>query len=219
MRKIKNADPSEPIEFNFFNELGRKVVHLSVLIIPFSYHVLNFEIWFILLGLFSVLCFFIPIELYRLKINQNTRLNLFMREAEKEDPANYIFTTLIWLLVLLGVDLFYPMEIAELALVATVLGDSAAALIGKGVGKRRLPFTQEKTVEGYIGGVFFTYITGYLFLYIIGSPSLGLPLLPAIAIAFLDFFENLPFWAADNLFHPLISIFLAYFLILFDIIK
>jgi dolichol kinase len=206
-------------EFRFLNELGRKSVHLSVLIIPFVYHVLNFELWFIQLSLFGVLCFFIPMETYRLKINPGTWLNFITREAEKEEPANYIVTTFIWLMVLLGVYWFYPMEIAELALVATVLGDSAAALIGRGLGQHRLPFTKSKTIEGYLGGVFFTYLFGFIFLYLIGAPSIFLPFLPAVAIAIFDFFEDLPFWAADNIFHPLLTLVLAYLLIVLGIIN
>lgn len=206
-------------EFNFLNELGRKAVHLTVLIIPFSYHVLKIELWFIILSLFGVLCFFIPMELYRLKVNPRTWLNFITREAEKDEVANYIPSTLIWLAVLLGVYWFYSMEIAELALLATVLGDSAAALIGKGVGQHRLPLTKEKTIEGYLGGVVFTYIIGFAFLYIIGMPSLILPLLPAVAIAIFDFFEDLPYWAADNLFHPLITLALAYISIILGIIN
>jgi dolichol kinase len=205
-------------EFHFLNELGRKTVHLTVLIIPFSYHVLKLELWFIQLALFGVLCFFIPMELYRLKINPRTWINFITREAEKDEPANYILTTLIWLIVLLGVYWFYSMEIAELALVATVLGDSAAALIGRGVGQHTLPFTKDKTIEGYLGGVFFTYLFGLIFLYLIGAPSLVLPLLPAIAVAIFDFFEDLPYWAADNLFHPLLTLFFAYILTLLEII-
>ena len=212
---------SNTTEFNFLNELGRKAVHLSVLIIPFAFHVLQIELWFIQFSLFGVLCFFIPMETYRLKINPSTWLNFITRESEKDYPANYILTTLIWLLVLFGVDNFYSMIIAELALVATVLGDSAAALIGKGLGKHRLPNTQKKTIEGYIGGLMSTYIFGFIFLFMIGIKGSDLfivPLLPTIAIAIFDFFEDLPFWAADNLFHPLIALILCYILTLFNII-
>ena len=213
---------ADTTEFNFLNELGRKAVHLSVLIIPFAYHVMQFELWFIQLSLFGVLCFFIPMEFYRLKINPNTWLNFITRESEKDYPANYILTTLIWLIVLLGVDFFYTMVVAELALVATVLGDSAAALIGRGLGKRRLPRTYGKTVEGYVGGLVFTYIFGFIFLFLIGVQGTDLifvPLLPVIAIAIFDFFEDLPFWAADNLFHPLITIILGYILTLLNLIS
>jgi dolichol kinase len=114
------------------------------------------------------------------------------------------------------------MIIAELALVATVLGDSAAALIGKGLGKHRLPSTEGKTVEGYIGGLASTYIFGLIFLFTIGVQGfelLTVPFLPVIAIAIFDFFEDLPFWAADNLFHPLITLFLGYILTLLNLIS
>jgi len=212
---------SDTTEFNFLNELVRKTVHLSVLIIPFSFHVLKIELWFIQLSLFGVLCFFIPMEFYRLKINTSTWLNFITRESEKEYPANYILTTLIWLVVLFGVDNLYSIIIAELALVATVLGDSAAALIGRGLGRHRLPNTQSKTIEGYIGGLMFTYTFGFIFLFLIGVQGSDLfivPLLPTIAVAIFDFFEDLPFWAADNLFHPLITLVLGYILTLFNLI-
>jgi len=212
---------SDKTEFNFLNELVRKAVHLSVLMIPFGVHVLQLELWFIQLSLFCVLCFFIPMETYRLKINPSTWLNFITRESEKDYPANYILTTLIWLIVLLGVGFFYSIIIAELALVATVLGDSAAALIGRGLGKHRLPNTQGKTVEGYVGGLVFTYIFGFIFLFIIGVQGNDLiivPLLPTIAVGIFDFFEDLPFWAADNLFHPLITLVLGYILTLLNLI-
>lgn len=215
---MSELEKKQLTDFNFFKELCRKAVHLSVLIIPFAYHVLQLELWFIQISLVAVFCFFIPMEIYRLKINPNTWINYITRESEKDEPANYITSTLIWIFVLLGVEWFYPMEIAELALVATVLGDSAAALIGRGIGSYRLPLTEEKTIEGYVGGIIVTYILGWVFLFLIGAPSLILPLLPAISIAVFDFFEDLPFWAADNLFHPLITLFLAYILIFFKIV-
>lgn len=215
---MSELEKKQLTDFNFFKELCRKAVHLSVLIIPFAYHVLQLELWFIQISLIAVFCFFIPMEIYRLKINPNTWINYITRESEKDEPANYITSTLIWIFVLLGVEWFYPMEIAELALVATVLGDSAAALIGRGIGSYRLPLTEEKTIEGYVGGIIVTYILGWIFLFLIGAPSLILPLLPAISIAVFDFFEDLPFWAADNLFHPLITLFLAYILIFFKIV-
>jgi dolichol kinase len=114
------------------------------------------------------------------------------------------------------------MIIAELALVATVLGDSAAALVGKGLGKNRLPLTISKTIEGYIGGLLSTYVIGFVFLFIIGvqGPDLFIvPLLPTAAIAIFDFFEDLPFWAADNLFHPLITLIFGYIFTLLHLIS
>ena len=160
-------------------------------------------------------------EYYRLKINPSTWLNFITRESEKKYLANYLPSTLIWLIVLLGVGHLYSMIIAELALVATVLGDSAAALIGKGLGKHRLPFTIRKTIEGYIGGLLFTYVIGLVFLFIIGVQGSDLfivPLLPTAAIAIFDFFEDLPFWAADNLFHPLITLIFSYIFTLLHLI-
>ncbi|MFX0171229.1 MAG: diacylglycerol/polyprenol kinase family protein [Candidatus Hodarchaeota archaeon] len=196
-------------DFSFINELGRKAVHLSVLAIPLAYHWMQIALWFIQLSLLAIVLFFIPLEVYRLKINPSTWINYITRQSEKNEPANYILTATVWLIALLGVNFLYSMEIAEMAIIATHLGDSIAALLGRGIGRKRLPFTKKKTIEGYLAGIFGTYIVGFLFLLIIGVPSFILPILPTIVIAIFDFFEDLPFWAADNLFHPMLTLILA----------
>ncbi|MFW9854540.1 MAG: diacylglycerol/polyprenol kinase family protein [Candidatus Thorarchaeota archaeon] len=193
-------------DFNFFNELSRKSVHLFVLIIPLAYHVLNFELWIIQLGLLATLLVFIPLEFYRLRINPDFWLNYLTRQAEKTEPANYVLVSIVWFLILLGVNFFYSIEMAEMAIVATHLGDSLAALVGRGLGKNRLPLTEGKTIEGYIAGVIGTYTVGWIFLLWLGIPSLLLPVVPALAVGLFDFFENLPFWAADNLIHPWVTV-------------
>ncbi|MFX0085070.1 MAG: hypothetical protein ACFFAU_05290 [Candidatus Hodarchaeota archaeon] len=208
-KEVVNDQHSE--EMGFFNELGRKSVHLSVFGVPLAYHWLKIPLWFIQLALLLTVCvWFIPMEIYRLRINPNTWVNYITRSTEKEGIANYLITTLVWFIVLLGVSLeFYIIEIAELALVATVMGDSAAAVIGRGIGKINLPFTKRKSVEGYIAGILVTYLVGLGFLYIIGLPDIFLPLLPTVAWGFFDFFEDLPWYFADNIFHPLITLILA----------
>ena len=198
-------------EIGFLNELVRKSVHLSVFAIPFAYHWLKIELWFIQITLLLIVCIWlIPMEIYRLKINPNTWVNYLTRSAEKEGIANYLLTTIIWFVVLLGVSLeLYRIEIAELSLVATVMGDSAAAIIGRGIGNMKLPYTKRKTVEGYISGISITYLVGFFFLIIIDVPDLFLPLLPTLAWGIFDFFEDLPWYLADNIFHPLITLILA----------
>jgi len=198
-------------EIGFFNELARKSVHLTVFLVPLAYHWLKMPLWFIQLALLITICiWFIPMEFYRLKINPNTWVNYITRSSEKEGVANYVLSAVIWLIVLLGVSFkLYAIEIAELALVATVMGDSAAAIIGRGVGRKQLPFTKRKTVEGYIAGIVGTYLIGFGFLFAIGEPNLFLPILPTIALGLFDFFEDLPWYLADNIFHPLITLLLA----------
>ncbi|MFW9778062.1 MAG: phosphatidate cytidylyltransferase [Candidatus Heimdallarchaeota archaeon] len=209
-------DPEVELEastdFNFFNELTRKSVHLLVLLIPLTYHVLNFDLWIIQLALLATLVFFIPLEFYRLRINPNFWLNYLTRQAEKTEPANYVVVSIVWFLILLGVNLFYSIEMAEMAIVSTHLGDSLAALFGRGLGKNRLPLTEGKTIEGYIAGVLGTYSLAWIFLSWLGIPSLLLPVLPALVVGLFDFFENLPFWAADNLIHPGVTVFVIFIL-------
>ncbi|UCE14152.1 MAG: phosphatidate cytidylyltransferase [Candidatus Heimdallarchaeota archaeon] len=206
-------------EFNFINEVGRKAVHLSVWAIPFAYHwilpVLGFSsddsLLIIRLSLAGFLCIFFPIEFYRIRINPNSWIQVYIykfitRASEKEGPANYILTTTVWLIVLLGVNLFYSMEVAELVLVTTVMGDSAAALVGKGLGSTKLPFTEQKTVEGFIAGIVTNYVIGFVFLSIVGVPPFLLPIIPTVVWSCFDFFEDLPWYLADNLFGPPIAV-------------
>ncbi|MFX0182798.1 MAG: diacylglycerol/polyprenol kinase family protein [Candidatus Hodarchaeota archaeon] len=216
---MQDQEVSIPDDFNFINELGRKSVHLSVLAIPLAYHWIKIELWLIQLTLLVIVVFFIPLEIYRLKINPSTWINYITRQSEKKEPANYILTTTVWLIVLLGVNFLYSIEIAEMAIIATHLGDSIAALIGRGIGRKRLLFTKQKTVEGYLSGIFGTYFVGFTFLLILGVPSFFLPILPTIVIAIFDFFEDLPFWAADNLFHPILTLLLAITLDLLQILS
>ncbi len=217
MDETKSLDSDE---FNLFNELGRKAVHFSVWIIPLAYHWLKIELWFIQFSLVGVLCIFIPIEIYRVKVNPNSWIQVYlfkyiMRASEKEGPANYIFTTAIWLVLLLGVGIefgglswkgFYVMEMAELVLVTTVMGDSAAAIIGKALGRVKLPKTANKTVEGFVAGLLTNYFVGVVFLTIVGFPPFFLPLIPTLVWCCFDFLEDLPWFLADNLFGPSIAV-------------
>jgi len=90
-------------EFKFLNELGRKAVHLSVWAIPLAYHLimpaLEFSsatsLFIIQISLLGFLCFFVPLEVYRIKFNPNTWINNFTRATEKDRPANYIFTAAV----------------------------------------------------------------------------------------------------------------------------
>ena len=202
----KKLEPQTSSDFKFLNELGRKSVHLFVLVIPAAYHWLNIELWVIQLALLATLVVFIPLEFYRLKINPNSRINYLTRQSEKSDPANYVLVSIAWFVILLGVNTFYTIELAEMAIVATHLGDSLAALVGRGIGKTRLPLTEGKTIEGYIAGILGTFAIGWLFLLSVGVPSLLIPIFPALAVGLFDFFEDLPFWAADNLIHPGITV-------------
>ncbi len=216
---MSNNDSQPTDDFHFVNELYRKSVHLSVLLIPLAYHWLKIELLFIQITLACILFFLIPTEIYRLRINPSTWINRLTRQKEKKKPANYVLTTTVWLIIILGVDIFYTIEVAEIAIVATHLGDSAAALIGRGIGKNKLVFTQKKTIEGYIAGLIATYLIGVIFLSLIEKPSFFLPVLPTLVFAIFDFFEDLPYWAADNLFHPVLTVILFIILSILGIVQ
>lgn len=216
----KNHDSED---FKFLNELGRKSIHLTVWTIPLAYHLVmpglgispDNALLIIRLGLLSFFCFFIPLEIYRIKFNPNTWINHFTRASEKYGPANYILTATVWLVLLLGVNVFYEMEVAELVLITTVMGDSAAALVGKGIGHIKLPLTNKKTLEGFLAGLLTNYVIGFCFLILVFGISLSsiiLPIIPTIVWGLFDFLEDLPWYLADNLFAPPIAAIIIAFL-------
>ena len=191
----------------------RKSVHLSVLGFPIAYHFLKIELRLIQFFLFFLVISFLFSELYRLKFNENFFVNKITRQSEKSEVANYLFTMTIWLLITLGAN-GYDFVLAELAIISTHLGDAAAAVGGKGFGKHKLMFTENKTWEGLITGIAVAILSGILLLGSLGYwTTLWWAIIPGIVLGFLDLFEDLPNWMADNMFNPTISLALLIFLV------
>jgi len=187
-------------------ELERKSSHLVVLIFPVSLHCLHLKLGLIQLVLLISVITILFIELYRIRINKNFFINRFTRDKEKTEIAVYLYNTTIWFLIFLSAN-YYDFAIAELAILSTHLGDGAAAIIGKSVGKYRLILTKHKTWEGFFAGVIVTLFTGGIFLLTIGyMDKLWWVIIPGCVVGILDFFEGLPTWAGDNILNPLVSL-------------
>ncbi len=57
--------------------------------------------------------------------------------------------------------LFYPADAAQIAIYALAFGDGFASVVGKLIGKNRIPFTGGKTVEGSVACFVAVYISTY----------------------------------------------------------
>ena len=192
-------------------EFVRKLFHLIAFMIPAGYHVFQCSIEIIILAFLVILILFIPIEFVRIRF-PTFFLNRYVRRSEENKIAVYVPTTLVWLGLTLGAFWdFYPFEYAEAAIVSTVVGDAAAALIGKRFGTHQLLRTQHKTVEGALAGFVVTWLISGGFLIwtdIQYGPLLGF----GIAIVFLltDLKENPPTdLLCDNILNPILGTVIA----------
>ncbi len=128
-------------------EITRKIVHLSTLIIPIGYGLTSEE---------TVLTFLVPFFLCFLSIDLLRHFHpgmasLFkkyffgrvLREAEKSSlmgSTYFLFSSILTLLL-------FPKPIAIASLLILILSDTAAAFVGKGMGKISI---LGKTLEGSI---------------------------------------------------------------------
>jgi len=131
-------------------EIKRKMVHLSTLVIPFGYALTSDT---------TVLTFLIPFFLLYLLVDllrhfhpglaslfQEHFFGRVLREKEKPTlmaSTYFLFASIITILL-------FPKPIAIASLLILILSDTAAALVGKGMGRIRI---FGKTLEGTIAFV------------------------------------------------------------------
>ena len=143
------------------NELFRKAIHISNIIIPFGYlYIFQDKIeMLVILSFFLILCFFI--ELSRNKNDKvlsvfNKYFRFMMRENEKKGAltgATWVFVGALFTVLLI------PAPFSILSLLFLSVGDTFAAIIGM-----QFPYLKlgEKTLSGSIAGFFACIIVGLI---------------------------------------------------------
>lgn len=140
------------MELTYRAELHRKAIHLPALLLPLAILVLDrVTIAWVLGGLAVV---FVTGDLARQRIPAVQRLIIsifgpLMRQKEIEQPEGPIpLNGATWVCVGAALcALLFPKEIAAAALAIMMLGDAAAAIVGRKIGRIRVPFSR-KTLEG-----------------------------------------------------------------------
>ncbi len=107
--------------------------------------------------------------------------------------------------------IIFPADVAAISMIMFMVGDAAAALVGRRYGKMHW-FKSPKTVEGTLS--FFAVSLGILVLFKI----LPLPYCIGVA-AFAAALELMPFRLNDNLYVPLLSAGLMYCLMRFVLLQ
>ncbi len=173
-------------------ELERKSVHVAAMIIPLGVYYLPGRLVMILL--LSACTTMLLIEFARLenKHAANVFARFFGSVIREHESFSFTGSTFVLVGSLITYYLFEP-PIAAAALSFLILGDAAAAIVGKTFGTVRL---FGKSMEGFVANVGVSWLIGIAFV----PPSLAAYGAVAGAIA-----EFLPIPLDDNLRIPLIA--------------
>lgn len=179
-------------------ELVRKLIHLSTIIIPMSYRYLfNYSREVTLFYLVPLLFFAGIIELIRLRNKKANKLfmrffGVYIRKQEecRITGATYLLISCIASIILL------PAYLAFNVMFFLIIGDAMASLVGRHFGKRFWK-NSEKSVEGSLAFFIGTFIFALIDLKLLPLALIG-SLLATIA-------ESSAFPVNDNLKIPLLS--------------
>ncbi len=176
-------------------EIRRKIVHLATLVIPVGYALTSQE---------TVLLFVIPLFLCLLAVDVLRHFHpgmaalfkkyFFGRVLREEEKPTLMGSTYFLFSTILAVLLF-PKPVAVVSLLILILSDTAAALVGKGIGRVRI---FGKTLEG--SAAFF--VTSLLIVWLYPGLDRFWGTLAALAGTLI---ELLPVRVNDNLSIPLVT--------------
>jgi len=187
---------------DYKSELLRKSIHLCSLSIPIVYYFITKE---------TALLIVVPLTLISLSLDfgrylfdplrkfVNSTFGLMMREHEKDEVKKNLSGATYVLISAVACLLIFPKVIVITAFAVLILGDIAAALIGRKYGTHKfLAKSLEGTTAFFIAGFIVVLVApkveGVLLEYIIGF----------IAVLAGGIVENISYgWADDNLTIPL----------------
>ncbi len=177
-------------------EIKRKIVHLATLIVPVGYALRTQET--VILFLVPFFIALLSVDLLRLlhpgmaSLFQKYFFGRVLREEEKPTfmgATYFIFSTILTILL-------FPKPIAIVSILILILADTAAALIGKWIGKMRI--LGKKTLEGSMAFLLTALLIVWFF------PNLN-RFSGSLAALGATVIELLPIRVNDNLTIPLVA--------------
>jgi len=185
-------------------ELGRKALHLGALVLPLALLVWGRPIVWVL-GPLAVLAVALDVARQRVPAVREPLLRIFgflMRPEEIPPPGGpLVLNGAVWMCVAAAVcGLLFPPALAAAALAMQMIGDAAAAIVGRRLGRTRWP-GQRKTVEGTAAFFVTALLTGWALAHLpIDGLAAALPLgRLALGAAVAAVVETLPVPPNDNL--------------------
>ena len=186
------------MEWDFVNEVGRKIIHLVILLVLVGYFAIEAQAGkqTALLTLVALLGIFLILEYFRLEHGWKMPLfSAFIRPKEQDRMYGVIFflsATIISLAV-------FDTTIALAALLMTAFGDMAAAIFGKKYGSTLI--FKNKTIIGFFAGLI-TNVLVALIIVFATSINIYIPLIMAFTAAGV---ETLADELDDNLLVPIFA--------------
>jgi dolichol kinase len=183
-------------------EVTRKIVHLATLVVPIGYALTSEET--VLVFLIPFFICFVSVDLLRHfipELGSLFRKYFFGRVLREEEGPNFMGSTYFLFSTILTILLF-PKPIAISSLLILILADTAAALVGKGVGNLRI---LGKTLEGSMAFFFTALLIVWIY------PNLN-RLSGSLAALGATLIEILPIGLNDNLTIPLTAGAIMFFL-------
>ena len=194
-------------KWEFFNEIGRKVIHITILIALILFFAIKNQSGqrAALLFLVALLLIFLILEYFRLDLNFKLPFfHRFIRPKEEYRVYGVVFflsSTIIALAV-------FDTPIALAALLMTTFGDMSAAIAGKKYGTTIL--FRNKTVVGFVTELITNLIVAVI-ISLFFSINIYIPIIMAFAATIT---ETLTDEMDDNLVVPIVSGFIGQILFL-----
>ncbi len=138
--------------------LPRKLVHISGA--AFAFFALFSRPLSLLLALASILAFF-TLEALRRRADLPI-ISALYRDSEKRGIASEPLLYLLCIATLLAASLVFDPGVCLATIVVLTVGDGIAGIVGRALGKHRLP-QSKKTWEGSLSGFIAASAVGYIF--------------------------------------------------------
>ena len=196
---------SAPANISYQAEIGRKAIHILALVVP------GF-MFFVDRG--TCLTFFLPVAAFALALEllrtRSKTVSVFISkyfgrwmrpEEATTEPARLKLNGATWIMLsatLLALIVVIPLPYAGASLAMFMLGDAAAALIGRRWGRTPL-WPGEKTLEGTLA----FFVVGSIFMAFLIHPVIPWPL-GILAAATAALLEWLPLPLNDNIRVPVL---------------
>jgi uncharacterized protein (TIGR00297 family) len=192
-----------------FTEIGRKVLHISMVIFAFLLRYLSWEA--------AMLCA-VAAFLHNLFILPRLT-SKFYREGSPRDIGIIFYPVSVFFVIL-----FFPnhMYLAAALWAIMSFGDGFATIFGIKYGKKKLPWSKDKSWVGSITYVITASAGASLLIWWTkqgqpenGDSALFLYLILPVILSFISaIFESLPFGVNDNLLVPMVGAFFGYIILL-----
>ncbi|VVB97524.1 Uncharacterised protein [uncultured archaeon] len=144
---------------DLINELKRKMIHLTSIIIVLTYYYFGKQAILSLLTVYLILM----LELEYFRIEWGKRLpfvHSLFRTKEADRLGGHVFFT-IGSIIAISV---FPENIASAAVLMTTFGDASAAIFGKAFGRTWIPGLKNRAIEGCAAEFIVDVIIGWIFL-------------------------------------------------------